>query len=269
VVNTPEAEDMGEVSGGDEGRADGTVGGGLPPGFEVAWGLRERPNRGPRRGLSLERIVAAAVGIAAREGLAAVSMSRVAAELGAATMSLYRYVDTKDELLALMVDAAYGSPPEPPDPGTGWREGMSHWAWAQLAAFRRHPWTLRVPIAAPPATPRQVQWLEQGLRFLDGTGLAEQEKLSVILLVSGFVRNWATLTADLVTAATAAGSAPQDATAGYGHLLARVIDPARFPAVSAAIASGALDDEEEFDNEFVFGLERILDGVDVLVRARS
>src|SRR5215469_11704523 len=83
----------------------------LPAGLEAAWGLRGRPHKGPRPGLSLERIVAAAVRVADAEGLAAVSMSRVAAELGAAPMSLYRYVAAKGELLTLMVDAAYGPAP--------------------------------------------------------------------------------------------------------------------------------------------------------------
>ena len=64
----------------------------LPASIEAAWGLRERPHRGPKPGLSLARIVEAGVQVAEAEGLAAVSMSRVAAELGAAPMSLYRYV---------------------------------------------------------------------------------------------------------------------------------------------------------------------------------
>ena len=80
----------------------------LPASVAAAWGVRGRPHKGPKPGLSLERIVAAAVQVADAEGLAAVSMSRVAAELGTAPMSLYRYVTAKDELLALMQDAAYG-----------------------------------------------------------------------------------------------------------------------------------------------------------------
>ena len=64
----------------------------LPASIAAAWGLRERPHKGPKPGLSLNRIIDAAVRLAASEGLAAVSMSRVASELGASTMSLYRYV---------------------------------------------------------------------------------------------------------------------------------------------------------------------------------
>ena len=83
----------------------------LPPRLQLLWGLQERPRRGPKPGLSLERIVDAAIGLADAGGLAAVSMARVAAELGFTTMSLYRYVPTKDDLLELMVDAASGLPP--------------------------------------------------------------------------------------------------------------------------------------------------------------
>src|SRR6185369_13421325 len=96
---------------------------GIPNALALAWGLKERPGKGPRPGLSLDRIVAAGVKVAAAEGLGAVSMSRVASELGAATMSLYRYVPAKHELLDLMVDAAMGAPPEP-DPALGWRAGL-------------------------------------------------------------------------------------------------------------------------------------------------
>src|ERR1044071_8495408 len=80
----------------------------LPSAIESAWGLRERPPKGPRPGMSVPAIVDAAVRVADADGLAAVSMSRVAKELGAATMALYRYVGSKDELLMLMVDTGYG-----------------------------------------------------------------------------------------------------------------------------------------------------------------
>src|SRR5690348_482873 len=82
----------------------------LPPAVAAAWGVRGRPHKGPKPGLTLARIVTAAIGVADAEGLAAVSMSRVATELGAAPMSLYRYVTGKDELLELMVDTAMGPP---------------------------------------------------------------------------------------------------------------------------------------------------------------
>ncbi|GAB3844337.1 hypothetical protein GCM10029963_20830 [Micromonospora andamanensis] len=99
----------------------------LPENVALAWGLRDRPSRGPKRSLSLDQVVAAGIQIAQAEGLAAVSMSRVAGELGVATMSLYRYVPTKHDLLDLMVDTAFGPPPPPRGVDEGWRPALSRW----------------------------------------------------------------------------------------------------------------------------------------------
>jgi len=245
---------------------DDDTGTGLPASIEAAWGLRERPHKGPKPGLSLERIVEAGVKVAASDGLAAVSMSRVATVLGASTMSLYRYVAAKDELLALMVDAAGGTPPPPADPEEGWRAGLSRWATAYRDVLHRHPWILRIPISAPPATPNQIAWLEDGLRSLRGTGLTEGEKISTILLLSGFVRNEATLAADLQRAT---GPMAHSSTAAWARALTRLTDAERFPALHAVLAAGVLDEPDDPDPEYSFGLERILDGIEALVRARG
>jgi len=244
---------------------DGQEGSGLPASFEAAWGQRQRPSKGPTPGLSLELIVNAAVRVAGSEGLRAVSMARVASELDASTMSLYRYVAAKDELLALMVDAALGPPPNLKEPDEGWRARLTCWAWTYHARAREHPWALRVPISGPPTTPNQVAWLENGLRSLGNTGLGEEEKASVVLLLSGYVRNEATLTADLT-----AGKAITDAAmSGYARLLATLTAPDSFPAIHALLAAGVFDKADDPDDEFSFGLERILDGIDALVRARA
>lgn len=242
---------------------------GLPASIEAAWGLRERPRKGPKRELSLERIVGAAVKVAATDGLAAVSMSRVAADLGASTMSLYRYVAAKDELLALMVDAAYGAPPAASEPDKGWRAGLARWAWAERAVLNRHRWVLSLPITGPPTTPNQIAWLEAGLNDLRGTGLAESEKLSVILLLDGYVRYSTTLAADVDAAFQASGSTAQEAMSAYGRLLAKLTEAKRYPALHAVIAAGVFDEPDDPDGDFVFGLERVLDGIDALMRTRA
>jgi AcrR family transcriptional regulator len=238
----------------------------LPASIEAAWGLRERPAKGPRPALSLDRIVGAAVDVADAEGIGAVSMARVAEELGSSAMSLYRYVAAKDELLALMVDAALALPDAPRDPGEDWRAGIERWAWVYHDALRRHPWVLRVPISGPPVTPNQVRWLEDGLTALAGTGLSEPEKLSVILLVSGFVRNEATLAADIAAAVAASGA---QVMPGWSDVLRRVTDAERFPALHRAMASAAFAQDDHPDEEFVFGLERVLDGVSALIARRG
>lgn len=244
----------------------------LPPGLPIsllaAWGRHEPAARGPKRSLSLEAIAAAAVAVADREGLAAVSMKRVADELGSKPMSLYRYIGSKEELLALMIDLAGGVPP-PPAPRETWRDGLERWARHYRDALHAHPWAVRVPINGPPVTPNQLRWLEDALNSLRDVPLSGQEKLSVVLLVSGFVRNDASLEADIDEAAARAGVAVEHFMLGYGRLVARLTDPAEFPNVHAAVATGALDDDDDLSVEFEFGLRRVLDGIALLVQERS
>ncbi|OEJ95216.1 TetR family transcriptional regulator [Streptomyces thermolilacinus SPC6] len=238
---------------------------GLTPGLEAAWGLRERPAKGPRPGLSVHRIVDAAVVVAASEGLAAVSMGRVAKELGVSTMSLYRYVGSKDELYVLMQDAAIGAPPDPPPPGTGWREALTAWAWAQRAMFQRNLWVLHVPVSGPPVTPHSVAWWETGMAAMTDTPLDEGAKISVVLLIGGFVRNETRLMADIDAAAAATGDTPEQVMGRYGRALRLLADPERYPSVARALDSGVMEGPDDPDHEFRFGLERLLDGVQVLV----
>ena len=232
----------------------------LPASLAAAWGRRERPSRGPRPGLSLDRIADAGVRVAQTEGLAAVSMARVAQELDASTMSLYRYVASKDELLTLMVDAAVGPPP-PADPDEDWRAGLARWTWSYHARLSEHPWGVRVPITGPPATPNQVAWMEQALWAMRDSGLSEEEKASVLLLLSGYVRNEATLTAEL----TATGFISDEAMMGYTRLLRTLTDPTEFPALHTLLDAGVFDRADPPEKEFGFGLERILDGIEALI----
>ncbi|MFE7137684.1 TetR/AcrR family transcriptional regulator [Streptomyces sp. NPDC057644] len=247
------------------------AGGDLPASLEAAWGLRDRPAKGPKPGLSLERIVAAAVRVAAAEGLGAVSMGRVAKELGASTMSLYRYVSAKDELYVLMQETAFG-PPEPLsalESGAGWREALAEWASAQRDRFHAHLWLLRIPVGGPPATPNSLAWWEQGLQALEGSGLDEGDKISVVLLVSNFVRSEAVLMADLTAAVAARGVSPEDVMASYERTLRRLVDPARHPGISRLLESGVFTEPDDPDYEFTFGMERLLDGVEALVRRKA
>ncbi|MGW6651342.1 TetR family transcriptional regulator [Streptomyces sp. CB02130] len=243
-------------------------GGDLPASLEAAWGLRDRPSKGPKPGLSLERIVAAAVDVASADGLAAVSMGRVAQEVGASTMSLYRYVSAKDELYVLMQEAAFG-PPEPLsalESGAGWREALAEWASAQRDRLHAHLWLLRIPVGGPPATPNSLAWWEQGIQALESSGLAEGDKTSVVLLVSNFVRSEAALMADLAAAVVARGVSPDEVAASYERTLRRLVDPDRHPGISRLLESGAMSEPDDPDYEFTFGLERLLDGVEALIR---
>jgi AcrR family transcriptional regulator len=237
----------------------------LPGSIAAAWGLRDRPGKGPRPGLSLPRIVRAGLTVAAAEGLAAVSMNRVATELGVGTMSLYRYVESKRELLELMVDAALGPSPAA-EPDATWRQGLSRWAWSAVAGYRDNLWVVQIPLTGPPAYPNALSWLEQALYYMRDTGLDESQKMSVILLLSNYVRVQATMEAQIDAAVRAAGISGAEAMAGYGQLLRLLLDEHRFPQLMAVADAGVLDQADPWEDEFSFGLERILDGVDVLVR---
>ena len=247
--------------------AAANAGAALPDSVAAAWGVRERPQRGPKPALSLPRIVAAAVRVADAEGLDAVSMGRVATELGAAPMSLYRHVSAKEELLTLMVDAAWGACPDPLGPGEGWRAGLSRWAWAMRASTRQHPWAVRIPLNSLPIMPHQVAWFEHALTCMRDTTLTEARKASVIMLLSGYVRNQATTEADIAAAIQTSGLSPSEWMSAYPRMLAKLTDPQRFPALTAFIEAGVFDVADEPDDEFVFGLDRILDGIEHLVQA--
>jgi AcrR family transcriptional regulator len=245
---------------------------GLPASFEMVWGVRERPTKGPKRGLSLEQIVDAGIRVANAEGIGGVSMSRVASELGTSAMSLYRYVAAKGELLWLMIDGAFGQvDAEEPVEGT-WRERLERWSRIELAAYRQFPWVLRIPVSGAPIMPHQLRFMEWGLRAFSATKLAEHEKLSTILLITSFTRSFALLSSD-IAAAFEAGDPMARASAGYGVLIKKLTSAEEFPALHAVVDSGAFEDGgEEFDlldQDFRFGLDRILDGVAVLIQLRE
>ena len=148
--------------------------------------------RGAQAGLSRERIVAAAVELADSDGLGALSMARLAERLGCGTMSLYRHVANKDELVTFMLSTAPGPPPAPTDPAD-WRGALTDWAAGLWDIYHRHPWVLRPPRPARPPTPASWPGWTPGLAALGGTGLAERDKLAAVMAVLHFVRGAAAL----------------------------------------------------------------------------
>src|ERR1700761_5759900 len=188
----------------------------LPPGLDLLWGRRERGRRGPRAGLSADAIVAAAMEVADAEGLEAITMARVAAKLGFTTMSLYRYVASKDELLQLMWNGSALGAEDLVIEGDGWREQLRAWSLVQWEMLERHPWVTQMPIAAPPLAPNSMHFVERGLATLDPTGLSDPDKLQIIGLVTSYTLSEARMAADAARAAKAAakdGAAASDEAA--------------------------------------------------------
>jgi AcrR family transcriptional regulator len=251
----------------------------LPPGLDLLWGRRERGRRGPRPGLSADAIVAAAVRLADAEGLEAVSMARVAAELGFTTMSLYRYVANKEELLQLMWNASALGAESLVIEGEDWRARLRTWAVIQRDMLDRHPWVTQMPMAAPPVAPNSLHFVERGLRTMDGTGLADADKLRVIGLLASYTLSEARMAEDARRAARAAAAAGAEAGAaqaggdegageppsGYDALLRELVDERTYPLLyRLAWAPGAENPPSE-RAEFLFGIDLILDGVQALI----
>jgi AcrR family transcriptional regulator len=138
---------------------------------ELIWARRPRQPRGPQPGLSREQIVAAAVAIADREGVESLSMRRVAAALGAGTMSLYRYVSSKDDLLDLILDEVIGEASLPAEPSGDWRADLRALALRGRENYRRHPWMLQLGASRPRLGPQALRQMELTLGALEHLGV--------------------------------------------------------------------------------------------------
>ena len=226
--------------------------------FGLLWGPTERPRRGPKPGLSLEAIVEAAIQIADTEGLAALTMSRVATQLGVTTMALYRYVPGKGELLDLMIDAASGPPPAPT--GRGWRPDLAEWARSCLATFLRRPWFLETMLGRVAMGPNQLAWLESALRAVSGIGLTAREMMAVFLLVDGHVR------AAAQVSVSATGTA--EWATNFGRVIETVSNDPRYPVITAVMTGGGFEDSAS-ESDFDFGLERLMDGIERYIKTRA
>ncbi|MFI6999284.1 TetR/AcrR family transcriptional regulator [Nocardia sp. NPDC050175] len=227
--------------------------------FALMWGLAEPGTRGPKRGLSLDQVIDAAIEVADAEGVTALSMSRVAKQLGFTAMSLYRYVDSKDTLLTLVSDRAIGLPPELPA-DVGWRAGIEAWAWGVAGSMRRHPWYLDLPLGAPPMGPCNMAWLDAGLALFAETAVPEPVKLQLVLNVSLYVIGRMRVAKEM---------ADGGETDEYPALLSQVLDPQRFPALTRALSAQAFDDDDvDWDDaDLRFGLDRLLDGYEQFLHA--
>jgi AcrR family transcriptional regulator len=231
----------------------------------------QRPEPGARRAAySRDQIAAVAIEIADAEGFPAVSMRRVARELGAGTMTLYHYVRNKDELIALVDDAIMGEllipEGELPD---DWREALAAIARRTRDAFMRHPWVFEIP----PLTeggPNGTRHFEQTLAAAAGTGLELVDRIEVAALVDDYVFGFAVRRNQFL--ATSANMDPKEMAAEFSeHARSELasLDPEGYPNVAAMFADR---DPEEVLTElleralgperFEHGLELLLDGIE-------
>ncbi|MDF5758038.1 TetR/AcrR family transcriptional regulator [Spongiactinospora sp. TRM90649] len=238
--------------------------------IELMWGLQERPRRGPKPKLTAPRIAEAAVAVADAEGLAAVSMRRLAEQLGVTAMSLYTYVPGKAELIDLMLDTVYGEVDMPDPPPADWRARIEHLARENRDLYLRHPWLLQVAVSRPPLGPNLIAKYDYELRALEGTGLSDVEMDLVLSMITDYVHGAARGALHASQAAASTGLSDQEWWERAGPVLSKVFDPARYPTAArvGAAAGQELGGAYAPERSFAFGLARLLDGVAALIAGR-
>lgn len=239
--------------------------------LELLWGVAAVPSRGPKARLDLGEIVRAAVELADAHGLAALSMRKVAEKVGASVMSLYTYVPGKAELLELMVDAVQVEIERPEPSGEGWRQGLERYARQDWQLHCRHPWLLQVAANRPVLGPNLTMKYNHGLSVIDGIGLTDLEMDAVYTLVDSYVRGAARVAVDAAQAEQHTGKTDLEWWEEFGPLLAKVSDDSAFP-VAARVGQAAgevYQSAHSPEATFEFGLARIFDGVELLIRSRG
>lgn len=224
--------------------------------MRLLWGWTPAGTRGPRPSLDLGQVASAAIAVADAEGLGAVSMQKVAERLGVSKMALYRYVSSKDELVAVAVEEAVGDAPVTTPADGGWRDRTRVWAEALRAVWEEHPWLPATAVGNRIVGPREIAWSESAARALAGSGLAGAELRATITLLFAHAR--ATLVREI--AGTQYWATSHDVGVALRERLSE--SRARFPALAAAEEGPG--DADAWD----YGLEVILDGVAARTRRR-
>ncbi|MGW4463960.1 TetR/AcrR family transcriptional regulator [Micromonospora sp. NPDC004704] len=232
----------------------------------LLWRGPEKP--APRSGLTVDRIVDTAIELADAEGLAALSMRKLAERLGVGVMSLYTYVPSKAELVDVMLDAVLGRMDRPDEGDLDWRTRLEHIARENLTTYQRHPWMLEVAVQRPPMGPHLIAKYDYELRALSGIGLTEVEMDSVLTLLLGYVAGAARGTVEAAQVERRTGMTDEQWWAAQAPLLEQVLDPDRYPVASAVGSAAGEANQGAYDpnGAFEFGLERVLDGIEVFVR---
>jgi AcrR family transcriptional regulator len=233
-----------------------------PTVLELLWGSQDQPRRGPKPSLTLGRIITEAIALADAEGLANLSMQRLAERLGCAKMALYRYVPGKGELTALMLDTALGGPPEPvahqSDSSEAWRDYLRVWSDTIHHRFRSHPWAMELANGVRPMGPNELAWLEAALVTLADTPLTGTERLDTVVLLLSHARS-------LVLHVGGA----QDETDLEGGLVQQMGAVLMAHADIYPHAVAAFADQPGRNDALNFGIDRILDGLGALMAARG
>jgi DNA-binding transcriptional regulator YhcF (GntR family) len=229
------------------------------------------PQRRPARPesdqeLTRERVICTAIEIADREGLAALSIRSVAARLGAATMSLYRFMDSKESLILLMTDAAFGELAPPPKGATSWREQLALSARTLWQLYTRHPWLANInPLTRPLLLPNLMAHAEAVFDALGACRLDPVTIMHLHVLLYSYVHGVAIHIERRTHAEAVTGLSDEAWMDTQASALSSLVASGRYPAFAALV--GHLDPAYELrlDDLFEFGLKTLLDGFTVTI----
>ncbi|MDX6329246.1 MAG: hypothetical protein QOI83_1629 [Streptomycetaceae bacterium] len=224
---------------------------------EVIWARPERAGHGPRPTYTRGEIADAAVRIADADGIGAVSMRRVAAEIGCGTMSLYNYVPRKEDLYELMIDAFSGEYDLPEQPSGDWRANMLMVAVQARALIHRHPWLPGLLSPVHGFSPNGLRYLEFCLAALEGLPAGNGTKMELIAMINGVVTAFVGNELAAAERARAFPWSPDEEQAARGAYLARQISSGQYPRLAGILAEAA--GPIDYDAAFGRMVNRVLD----------
>uniref|UniRef100_A0AAU2JT39 GntR family transcriptional regulator n=1 Tax=Streptomyces sp. NBC_00049 TaxID=2903617 RepID=A0AAU2JT39_9ACTN len=229
---------------------------------------RPSPAPDPEQELSLDRIVRAAIEIADAEGLPALSMRGVAARLGVAAMSTYRYVPSKDDLVLLMADAAFGEAAYPAEAPEGWRARVELGALTLWSLYRKHPWLAQIgSLTRPLLVPNLMVHGEWILGALDGHGLDPTTLFDIHVLLYSHVQGLAVHLELEANAEAATGQSEDQWMDSRAHALGELVESGRFPTFAKLVGSFEDGYDLRLDGLFTLGLKALLDGLTPVIEA--
>lgn len=234
----------------------------MPDEHPVIWARPERGSRGPKPVHSRDELAAAALRVADEEGLDAVTMRRVAAELGSGVTSLYRYVTGKGELVDLMSDAALGEV-EPPGLTGEWRADLRAAARLFYDLLHDRPWLASIGSSRPSLGPNGLRWMEYLLSTVQGATTDPDEMLTLVGTVTMFAYGAASMDLADEQARRRSGLTDEQWMAAQGSYGESVITGGRYPLLAKVMveATGPHADQPR-DIRFTTGIDRLLDGIE-------
>lgn len=224
------------------------------------WMRPERPARGPKPAYSRAQITEAAVRIADTEGLDAATMRRIAAEIGAGAMSLYRYVPSRDDLVELMADHLMGEIDLAGAPSGDWRADLRRYAEQMRTMWLRHPWIATANRSLPGYGPNQLQLIEQVMGVLDPL-VPIDENLALMAILNGYVDGAARDEVTTSEEIRRSGLSEDEWNMRNYPYLQQVLESGKYP-IFTKIALDAGQPRLSRDDQFRHGLDRVLDCIE-------